>query len=165
MSKGRPVCEKCGLPALVHISDQVPDKGMVVRHYCMHCADEHDRLDAQLPASGDNRLSDAAALFVAGVFVLVLSLFADFLRLGGSSGFGLQQLGGVLVGAVLMLLGAIVRAPTMLVFGAITVGLSVVADMIPVGAAEGFGTNQLAGTILGTVLIGVAVWRAKRSRR
>lgn len=50
-----------------------------------------------------------ALLVVLGAVVLVLSLFADPIGIGsGGSGFGWKQTAGVVVGAIVALLGLIV---------------------------------------------------------
>lgn|GEM_PF-1330306 len=164
MGTARPVCEKCGAPSVVHVSNQIPGKGLVIRHFCLRCAQTHDGLDVSATTEGEHRLSDAAALITAGTFILVLSLLADWLQLGGTEGFGYQQIGGVIVGGVLLLLGAIVRAPILLVFGLIIGVMSLLADRFPVGAAEGFGSNQIVGTLLGLVSIAAGVLSARRKR-
>ncbi len=45
-------------------------------------------------------------LVVAGVFLLLLGLFADTLGIGSATGFGWKQIAAVAVGAVAALAGA-----------------------------------------------------------
>jgi hypothetical protein len=55
--------------------------------------------------SGPNRSSRASALLLVGLglVLILISLFADTLDLGGGEGFGYQQLIGVIVGLALIL--------------------------------------------------------------
>jgi hypothetical protein len=56
----------------------------------------------------------AAILLALGALVIVASLFADPLNIGGGLGFGWKQLIGVVVGLVLALLGGswLIQPPT-----------------------------------------------------
>jgi len=47
------------------------------------------------------------ALFGAGAIILILSLAADPIGIGGSPGFGWKQILGALVGAVLTVVGLV----------------------------------------------------------
>ncbi|MFB0536937.1 MAG: hypothetical protein ACETWR_18385 [Anaerolineae bacterium] len=46
-------------------------------------------------------------LLVVGIVLLVLSLVADPIRIGGSPGFGYYQIGGTIVGAILTVVGLV----------------------------------------------------------
>jgi hypothetical protein len=56
----------------------------------------------------------AGVLLALGVLVILASLFADLLDLGGGEGFGWKQLIGLVVGLVLALLGGawLIQPPT-----------------------------------------------------
>lgn len=49
--------------------------------------------------------ASAGLLLAVGVVLLLLAIFADPLDIGGGEGFGYQQLIGLIVGIVLVLLG------------------------------------------------------------
>ena len=46
-------------------------------------------------------------LLVVGIIVLLLSLVADPIGIGGSPGFGYYQIGGTIVGAILTVVGLV----------------------------------------------------------
>jgi len=50
------------------------------------------------------------ALAVVGLLVGLLSVLADVIRLGGSPGFGRGQIIGVVVGAVILIVGVVIFA-------------------------------------------------------
>lgn len=56
----------------------------------------------------------AAVLLVIGALVIIASLLADPLNIGGGLGFGWKQLIGVVIGLVLALLGGswLIQPPT-----------------------------------------------------
>jgi hypothetical protein len=47
-------------------------------------------------------------LLIVGIVVLIVSVAADAIGLGGSPGFGFRQIVGVAVGAIAAIVGAIV---------------------------------------------------------
>jgi len=147
------VCEACGGDANIHISNVVA--GVVtMRHFCPDCVD-----DAQADRPRSQRHRGAAGMIGAvGLIALLLSVFADRLKLGSSVGFGWWQNLGVVVGAALLILGAATRAPALLIIGLIACVLAVLADWFALGSAEGFGILQIAGTSLGLVLVATAIW-------
>jgi len=51
----------------------------------------------------------ALVLLVAGIHILVLSLVADLLGIGRSPGFGWNQILGIIIGAVLTIVGAVLK--------------------------------------------------------
>lgn len=48
-------------------------------------------------------------LLIVGIVVLIVSVAADAIGLGGSPGFGYKQIVGVAVGAIVAIAGAIIR--------------------------------------------------------
>lgn len=143
-----PLCETCGAPADVHISN-VQNGVATLRHFCADCEDAVVR-DL---ASRRNRVGDAAVFIVLGVVVLGMSVLADAVRLGATDGFGKQQWGALLAGGLLLLLGAVTRARTLLVLGCVTVILAALADLLALGGASGYGVHQMLGSLLGVALI------------
>jgi hypothetical protein len=93
-------------------------------------------------------------------------VFADALAFGSSAGFGWQQWSGVALAGVLVLAGAIMQIPTILLIGLIAGG-TVLADRLAFGSATGFGWQQRLGSVVGVALIALAwtVARAMAKRR
>ncbi len=131
-----------------------------MRHFCVDCEEafeEHSR-------SRRRRSGDAAVVIVVGALTLLMSLFADALRLGGTEGFGSFQMAGVLIGCLLSLLGAVARARTLLILGVILLSQSLLADWLALGNAEGYGVHQAIGSAGGMLIIIVGVVLVRRSR-
>lgn len=148
MSDREIICLKCRAPANVHIRD-VDNSAVLVRHLCMNCADEADAL----LAGRDSVLDHCAISISVGLFVLVLSVFADGLGFGNTAVFGWKQILGIGVAGVLILAGAVMRVPTMLIVGLIFGVLALLADWLGFGNSEGFGRHQITGTFAGFVFI------------
>jgi hypothetical protein len=53
------------------------------------------------------RKTVGVVLLVAGIVVLLLSLLADVLRVGTWAGFGYYQIGGIIVGAIVAVVGLV----------------------------------------------------------
>jgi len=51
----------------------------------------------------------ALVLLVAGTVILVLSLIGDLLGIGRSPGFGWNQILGIVIGAVLTIVGVVLK--------------------------------------------------------
>ncbi len=147
MDPPKPVCERCGRPAIVHISTgEASGSGM--RHLCLECADRED-IAVRRQERG---LNHAAILIVAGLIVLVISLFADVLRWGEGEAFGYKQMAGLVLAGGGVLVGAVTRIPTLFVVGLLVGGLTLSADYIGFGKSPGFGLEQVAGTAVGILL-------------
>lgn len=152
-----PRCQSCGAPAVVHVT-AVADSAPTVRHFCHACADQ-----AHLERAQRRRYRGAiAAAGAIGVVVLSLSLSADWLRFGRSEGFGGYQQIGVILGLLLFSLGAAARAPTLVIVGAFTGVLSLLADWFDFGRAEGFGWQQILGSLVGAAIIVSAIVVARK---
>ena len=152
------MCDECAAAAIVHISDIV-DGSAVMHHYCRLCAD-----DAEVHRFVTGEYSGIAALpIVVGGFLLTLSLFADRLAFGSSEGFGSLQWTGVVLAGIIMLLGAVARAPIFVMIGLIAGILATLADWLAFGSAQGFGWQQILGCAAGALLIatGIAVARIR----
>ena len=144
MSFVSPICETCGLPAVVHINSGAY-AGPRMRHLCFGCADSED----MSPASRTRRLNPGAVLAAVGLMMLVISLLADVFAFGSSDGFGWRQLVGVALAGVMILIGAAVWVPTLLAVGLISMVMAIIADWLAFGSAEGFGWQQTLGCLVG----------------
>ena len=158
MTDPAPVCEECGASANIHRSNIIAGVP-TMHHFCPDCAD----LPHTDESDGPRRWGMAAVLGSVGMVVLSLSVFADWLRFGGATGFGWRQEGGAVIGALLLLLGAVARVPALLIIGLITCLLSILADWCAFGSNEGFGWQQMLGTMLGACLM-IAALVASRSK-
>jgi len=96
--------------------------------------------------------------------ILLLSVGADHLQIGKEIGFGSYQQLGVAIGIVLLILGAVAQAGTIIAIGAAAVALSILADWIGFGNSPGFGAQQWTGTIFGLALL-AAAFRMSRPTR
>jgi di/tricarboxylate transporter len=112
----------------------------------------------------DRKRNRAALLAILGLIILVLSIGADFFAFGRAEGFGWKQMSGVLCGAVLVLIGAVVRTQTVALAGLILGGLSLLADWLRFGKSPGFGGEQTLGTLLGVILLLVGLSLSFRKR-
>jgi len=100
-------------------------------------------------------------LIVAGLVIIGLSIMADQIGLGAAStGFGYKQIGGTVVGAVLLAVGLIkmpigdVGDNILIVAACVVIGLFLLADQFGLGAAStGFGYKQIGGTVIGAILL------------
>ena len=133
--------------------------------------DRHDRdpsavrdTERYRDAGGVSRrsLDAAAVLIVVGVYVLVLSLLADWLAIGSASGFGWQQWTGLLLGTMLVISGALTRVAAILVIGLLICALTLLADWLALGDTPEFGWQQFTGCVLGVALIVVGCMVGRR---
>ena len=163
-SDGATVCARCGAPASVHITDLAAGVPKM-RHLCRLCADASG---ADVPTGSSPGGSALASVIIAvGLYIVAISSLADYLEFGRSAGFGFVQRAGLIVAGIVFILGAIAKAPTLLIIGLITCVLDLLADWLAFGSSAGFGWQQKTGTGLGLVLVltGVAVARAWRIPR
>jgi hypothetical protein len=130
---------------------------VVVRHLCLRCAD----VEENVVPPRERRLNVPILVTTVGLLVLVISVFADPLGFGSSEGFGWQQSTGVALAVILALTGAIMLIPTLLVVGLITGGVTLLADWLRFGSAEGFGWQQILGSALGVLLIAIGLLVAR----
>lgn len=149
-------CEKCGAPALVHISNGSGQVSLM-RHLCLDCAAAEDALVPR-----ERTLNLAALLIVVGLFTLAISAAADALHLGATANFGVRQLASTALALILVIAGAIIRIPTVAVVGIMMGSITLLADWLALGGRAGFGFKQTIGCMLGCVLIAVGLALSRR---
>lgn len=159
MSDPRPACEKCGVPAVVHVTND-GGTGTHVRHFCLRCADAEETDGAR----GEPGLNRAAVLIAVGLLVLATSVLADVLKIGAGEGFGLWQRLGVLVAGLLVLMATLTRTLTLLVIGLITGAVTVLADWLGLAGTEGFGLKQMFGSAAGVLMVVMGLLLGRRPR-
>ena len=155
------VCVVCGAQATTHISN-VHKGRPTMEHFCTECADK--RGQPEFPPRQKRGMS--AVIIVTGLFITGLSLSADRLGFGSSAGFGWRQQGGLVLAGLLVLVGAVTRASTLIISGLSIGFLTVLADLLNFGNMPGFGWQQRLGTIIGLAMIlaGLALAYPKRTK-
>ncbi len=161
----KPTCEQCGQLARVHISDQVPGQGKVMRHLCLPCAERIQQDAPLVEAAAAPPLSEAAVFLATGAFVTLLSAAADYIRLGEQAGFGWYQIAAIIISIILFLAGVVMRATSIAVIALLMGGITLFADWIKVGHVEGFGWHQRIGTATGVAVMLWGLWLARRRRK
>lgn len=157
MSESQSPCERCGQPAIVHITNEIGHEGLI-RHFCLKCADLVDN------GSGtrERGLNHGAVLVVVGTFTLLLSLLADYLSMGHAEGFGWKQEVALALGLLLLGAGALIRASTLLVIGGLIALITLLAEWINLAAGqEEFGHKQITGSVIGVLMIAVGIARTR----
>lgn len=109
-------------------------------------------------------------LLVVGVVLMIVSLAADRIGIGGAPGFGYKQSLGSVVGAFVTAAGFYLASGNrkltgtlLLAGGAILLVVSLIADMIGLGVNAGFGYNQMIGSVTGVIaaVIGFVLFSRK----
>lgn len=165
------VCETCGRAACVHVLEGYDHGRRVVRRFCLDCADR------AVPWPGDTssaglRPGLPALGVLCGAALLGLGLFGDLLVPERHAGFGLYQQTGVVLAAIVVLVGVLLRVGPLAVAGLFLLGGSIGADWFGLVSGPGIGWKQQLMIASGAVLTagGLAVrqlrrqWRAARVR-
>lgn len=157
-------CSQCGRASCVHVLEGYSGQTPVFRSLCLACSENHATPDPV--ALMRPRLSLSAAVVATGVIVGAGGALADHFGIGGSSGFGMAQSIGVVVGAVCILVGALLRVDMIGILGGILFITSIVADLLSIGGRSGFGWKQTAAVAGGAALTGAGmVWLLFEQRR
>lgn len=158
-------CERCGGPARVSALEGYEDGKPVYRQLCLGCADAAFKSYLEGGAGHSRPLpSVGSLLIVSGMVLAALGFAADLLGIHGSEGFGWRQEGGILVGALVVVVGVLARVDILAIAGAILVGIAAMADVRGLMGAPGFGIRQQAVALTGLMLIlGGQLLRRRRS--
>lgn len=159
----RQQCERCGAPARVCVLEGYVGSHPVHRHFCLDCADSAYRLYLEnSPGRVRPRLSWASLFISAGLLLTALGAAADEFGVHGSAGFGWKQQGSLLVGALVVVIGALLRVELLAIAGAVLVGLAALADVFgPVGS-PGVGWKQAATIFTGLAFLSAGLLTRKR---
>jgi hypothetical protein len=149
-------CELCGQPALVRILVDYAGSERVERRYCLVCADKRE-VGPEVISPFLPRL-----LVWSGVVIGVVSVSADFLGISGSGEFGWRQVAGTELGALLMVVGVMVRRAVVSIGGMVLLALSIGAEWFRVGHSPGVGWRQGAALAVSAVLIGSGLLASRR---
>lgn len=149
-------CELCGQPALVRILVDYAGAERVEKRYCLTCADKRE-VGPEVISPFLPRL-----LVWSGVVIGVVSVSADFLGISGSGEFGWRQMAGTELGALLMVVGVVVRRAVVSIGGMVLLALSVGAEWLRVGHSPGVGWRQGAALAVSALLMATGLLTARR---
>ncbi len=119
-------CDVCQRPAQVHILIDYQRGEQVVRRYCASCAETREAAHRE-HVTERRHLGPAALISIVGVFLAIIAVTLDLLPTG-NPGFGWYQKLGVVVGGVMLLLGALLHVDVMVIGSVIGVVFILSAD-------------------------------------
>jgi hypothetical protein len=157
-------CEDCGQPGRVQILVGYRAGAPVMRVLCMPCAD----LACQAAPETDTRaargrLSAGATVILGGVCVGLFAILSHKAGFGPSGTFGIEERLAACLGALLVLIGALLRVDVVAVVGTLVFGVAAGAALIGPVDANHIGLMSRCGIAagLGLIAVGVALrWRA-----
>jgi hypothetical protein len=156
-------CESCGKKARVQILAGYHAGTPVVRFLCLRCAQHIDEVGVEdQGVLTRERLSVGAMLLLGGICIGALGLPGEHLGIGSSVGFGVAQKVLAAGGALLVIVGALLRADVIAVVGTVVFGLGVFADLI--GWVESSQVGAWRGIALGLSLTLIVGGMALRRR-
>lgn len=161
-------CAVCGGAARVSILDGYSAGRAVTRELCLGCADEPAASPARAREAGRTRLGVPVLLVLAGMLAGGASLLGDSLGAAVPAGhLGVGQSVILGAGALLVLIGALLRVDVIAVVGTAAFLLVLAADTLGVTGAPGFGWKQTVGTACaaGFILAAVIVHRLSMEPR
>jgi hypothetical protein len=98
---------------------------------------------------------------LAGLVLCVVGLFGDYLVPPAYPGFGWHQQLGVVIGALMLLIGLLLRVEVVAFAGAFLLGASVSADWLRLTRGVGIGWKQQAMIAVGALCLLIA-WTVRR---
>ena len=136
------VCDVCGQPARVHILEGYQQGQPVHRRFCLRCAPEAPPWNSERGFQhGKLRLS--ILIGATGIGLGALALLADhFIPMRTSAGFGWHKGGGLVIGALLLLIGTLSRADLIAIGGLLLFGASCFAGLFGWAQSPGIGWKQ-----------------------
>ena len=151
-------CDTCGKSATVRVLEKYADGEPVFKRYCLECA---QRAGGAPVIEGDaapkHRLSFGSMLIAAGVLIVIVAATGDYIGIRGSSGFGWYQALGICLGALCVLIGALLGVDVIAIFGTIIFGLAACSDLLGIAGVPGIGWKQNLAIFAGVVLTTVGV--------
>lgn len=159
------VCELCGRPAIVHLTQERFAGPARMRHLCGECADKHP-FDGMADDDAAPRAARSLAelMILTGVVFTGMTLGADYFGVGDQPGFGTMQMTGVLAGVVLVVLGALFRSDLLSVAGGVLTVLACLADWLSLGTIA-VSRKQTAAIMAAVVVTMLGAWIRMRRRR
>lgn len=101
-------------------------------------------------------------MLAIGLFVFTVSALADLLQFGNSEGFGWQQGAGLILAAVLAMMGSLFGVLALVVIGVVIGLLTLLADFFSFGSHPEFGVQQILGSFVGAILMLVGLRLIRR---
>jgi hypothetical protein len=123
-----------------------------VRHLCLQCADGCEK-HAEAPESPDH----GVILVSIGLFLLTLSILADWFRLGHGEGFGSWQILALVLALIVIGSGSVIRVSALSVLGWCLLLVTLAADYVGLDGRDGFGIRQTTGLLVAGVTIGAGI--------
>jgi len=163
--KAGTACVGCGRPASVTVVTEDDDGGRRTQEFCLACAEK--RPESRSHAGRRALLSLAPGLMIkVGAFLALLVLLADDLGISGRKGFGWRQAAGGEAGALVLVVGALLRSGWLTIGGLVLMVLSLGADELHVGDHQGMGWRAQAALAVAavSVLAGLIWQRHARAR-
>lgn len=152
-------CEVCGEGARVRVLEGYVCGEPSFRLYCLTCVESATVNEPRTtPQSRRERLGLASLMIVAGMGLGLVAVFADKLGLEGSAGFGRKQTVGALMGAILILIGALAHVDLLAMLGTALFGLCLFVDIVRIGVSPGVGNKQAVAILMALVMIVMGVW-------
>lgn len=159
-------CSACREPARVVVLTGYRGRLPDFRAYCLPCAEAAERKAEQDALRPRPTHMTSWCLLSAGCLIGASAALADNIAEVRHPGFASLQHAGMIIGALCLLFGAIVRVSLLSAFGALLVAMFFVFDMVFSSTRPGFGPKQALGTIAGLALILAGIWlRWSRSGR
>lgn len=148
------VCDTCEELARVHILERYEEGAPVFRHFCTDCADKVDESTASSPFMLDrHRASTASLLILIGVSLGAMGIAADYIGIPRGSGFGWLRFLGLAIGALLVLVGALIRIDVVGLAGTVIFGLTACVSLFGLSKASGIGWKQQLAVLVGLALM------------
>ncbi len=149
-------CAHCGQPARVCVLQGYRDGEPVMGYYCLTCPPEL-AVPQRAARRGASRLSLPVLLCLAALVLGLAGGASDLLISGSSPGFGWYQRVGVIVGAVVLLLGVLMRVDVIALAGVFVFGGALCWDWFGVYGSPGLGWKQQTTLLIAILLLAVAV--------
>jgi len=158
-------CVRCGHPASVTVVAEDDDGRRTAQEFCLACAEK--RPQPRSHAGRQALLSLVPGLMIKlGAVLAVLVFFADELGISGKRGFGWRQWAGGEIGALVLVVGALLRSGWVTIGGLALMILSLGADDLRVGHSPGMGWREQAALAVAAVSVIVGlVWQRRIRRR
>jgi len=133
-------CEVCGDGARVLILEGYAEGQPVLRRYCLRCA---AAAPAETEVVGERpRMGVHVLVGLAGLVLCVVGLFGDYLVPPAHAGFGWHQQAGAAAGALILVIGLVLRMDVVALGGAFLLGASLCADWFGLTRGPGIGWKQ-----------------------
>jgi len=149
-------CEACGQPVRVKVLEGYADAQPVTRSFCLQCVENSRPLAREAPSSRQ-KLGVWIVPALIGVGLGMTALLTDPLIPDAAPGFGLYQRSGLVLGALLGLVGVLLRVDVIVIAGMFVFVGALSADWFGLARSPGFGWKQRAVLGLSLFLVLSAV--------